>query len=315
VAVVFKLSIQKTPIAGAPIQINADTKITDKNGEVSADLRTTSLYAISSGLEAVSFVPLLETGTSFAQRSPVALAAERLISTTQQPCRLVMGGAPYLYFESTNTSDKSLEVPLRYSPLNSMYSVTGQAIPPELFAPGTSGYTVLESHFVSGTARTGRWRFLGQEIVVPTTPSVCADRGVPGACTAIDQETLRLPFTHARRIIMKLINLSLAASRTGRWKPTGGSFTNPFLSRGATALKMMEGVFSDSLGQNFRCELTPLSCTTKEVPKKALVKAFKKIFEGKVPRGLEHVIKTAEREIASFERLLRKLPDRYTSCQ
>jgi hypothetical protein len=315
VAVVFKLSIQLTPIAGAPIQINADTNITDENGEVSADLATTSLYAISSGLEAVSFVPLLETGTSFAQRSPVALAAQRLISTTQPPCRLVMGGAPHLYFESTNTSDKSLEVPLRYSPLNSMYSVTGQAIPPELFAPGTSGYTVLESHFVSGTARTGRWRFLGQESVVPTTPSVCADKGVPGACTVIDQETLRLPFTHTSRVIRKLVNLSRAAARTGRWKPTGGAFTNPFVSRGATALKMMEGVFSDSLEQNFRCELAPLSCTTKQVPKKALVKAFRKIFEGRVPRGLQHVFQTATREISTFERLLRKLPNRYTSCE
>ena len=150
---------------------------------------------------------------------------------------------------------------------------------------------------------------------MPVAPLVCADRVVPGSCAVIDQETLRLPFTHTRAVIMKLANLSLAAVRAGRWKGTGGAFTIPFLTRDAAALQTMEVAFGDSSGQNFLCEVTPLSCTTKQVPKKALLKAFRKIFEGRVPRGLEQVSKTAPREIAAFERQLRRLPDRYTSCE
>ena len=276
---------------------------------------TTSLYSISSGLEAMSFAPLLETGSSFAERSPITIEARRLVSSSQAPCRLVMGGSPYMYFSFINSIDRALSIPLNYSPLNTLYSVTGEAIPPEVFAPGTNGFTIAESHFYNGTALTGRWRLLGQEVVVPAAPEVCADRGMPGSCAVIDQEVLRLPFEHTRRVIVKLASLSVAAARAGKWKGATGRFTIPFLSRGAAALRAMEVTFSESSGQNFVCEVTPLSCTTKQVPKKALIKAFKKIFEGKVPRGLEHVAQTSRREIASFERRLSKIPNSYTSCK
>jgi hypothetical protein len=226
-----------------------------------------------------------------------------------------MGGSPYMYFSFMNRLDRSLSIPLMYSPLNTLYSVTGQAVPPEVFAPGTSGFTIAESHFFNGTALAGRWRFLGQEVVVPAAPEVCADRGMPGSCAVIDQEVLRLPFEHTRRVIVKLASLSVAAARAGKWKGAAGRFTIPFLSRGATALQSMEVTFSESSGQNFVCDVTPMSCTTKQVPKKGLVKAFRRIFEGKVPRGLEHVAQTAKREIAAFERQLNKLPNSYTSCQ
>ncbi len=314
VGVVFKLSISETPIAGVPIQVNTETKITDQNGEVSTSLITTSLYTISSGLEAISFAELLETGTSFGARSPVTIEAKRLLSSVDEPCRLVMDGAPYTYFSVVNSSDRSLSVPLHYAPLNTLYSVTGQAVPPELFGPGGSGFTVPEFHFSSGGGLSGRWSFLGQDIIVPFDPVVCADRGVPGSCVLIEQETLRIPFNYTRRVIIKLVNRSLSAAKTGRWRGTGGKFTIPFLSRGAAALRSMEMTFSESSQQNFVCEVTPRSCMTKQVPKRALVKSFSKIFEGKVPRGLEHVAQTAKREVAAFERQLQRVPNSYTSC-
>jgi len=295
--------------------VNSETKITDANGEFSTSLVTTSLYTVSSGLDAVSFESLLETGNSLAARSPVTIQAQRLVSSAQAPCRLVVGGAPYTYFSFVNRSDRSLTVPLLYSPLNTVYSVTGQAVPPEIFAPATNGFTIAESHFRNGNGLAGRWRFLGQEIEVPSAPEICADRGVPGSCAVIDPGTLRIPFDHTRRVILKLANQSIAAARTGRWKGTGGKFTIPFLSRGATALTSMEMTFAQSSGQNFVCEITPRSCVTKQVPKKALLKAFKKIFEGKLPRGLDHIAQTSKREVATFERQLSKLPNRYTSCE
>ncbi len=237
------------------------------------------------------------------------------MSGIQAPCRLVVGGSPYTYFSFVNRSDRSLTVPLLYSPLNAIYSVTGQAAPPEVFAPGTNGFTIAESHFANGHSLAGRWRFFGQEVVVPDVPDICTDRGVPGSCAVINRETLRLPFDHTRRVILKLASQSIAAARAARWKGTGGKFTIPFLSRGAAALRSMEMPFAESSGQSFVCEIAPRSCVTKQVPKKAPLRAFKKIFEGKVPRGLEYIAQSSQREISTFERQLRKLPDRYTSCR
>ena len=57
-----------------------------------------------------------------------------------------------------------------------------------------------------------------------------------------------------------------------------------------------------------------MSCSMNRVPKQAMTKAFAKIFKGKVPRGLEHISARSKKEIAAFQRELRKLPDTYVTC-
>jgi hypothetical protein len=160
----------------------------------------------------------------------------------------------------------------------------------------------------------GRWKFLGQEIVLNSDLPICADRGVPGQCEAVDQAVFRAPFDYVRQVIIKLTNQSLSAARSGRWRSVNGKFSVPFLGRGARALASMEGVFKQSKRQNFVCEVTPMSCSMNRVPKQAMTKAFAKIFKGKVPRGLEHISARSKKEIAAFQRELRKLPDTYVTC-
>ncbi len=310
----FKLLIANTPIAGAPIQVNSDTKMTDVNGQFSASLENSTYYTITSGIDAISFTPLYETGGQYAARSPVTIEASRLITPAEDPCRLVIGGTPHVYFSSVNATDRTLSVPLTYTEINSIYSVTGEAVPAENFAPGTSGFSLPEAYFTSGTTLMGVWKFLGQDIKVTSNLQICTDRGVPGACEAIDPAKLRSPFEYTRRVIIKLTNLSIAAARTGRWKGTNGSFSVPFLSRGAKALATMERAFRDSKAQSFVCEVTPMSCTVKRIPKQTLVKAFAQIFNGKVPQGLAHISKMSKREIALFQREMRKLPEKYVTC-
>jgi len=198
--------------------------------------------------------------------------------------------------------------------MNSMLSVTGEAVPPELFAPGTSGFAIPQSYFQQAGGLNGVWKFLGQDITVSSAPAICSDRGVPGSCQLIDSAVLRNPFERTRETIIKLTNQSIAAARSGRWKGTGGKFSVPFLSRGAQALAAMERVFKDSAGQNFSCEIVPQSCMTKRTPKKQMLAAFKKIFEGKVPRGLEHIAARKNREVAAFTKQLALVPDSYTTC-
>jgi hypothetical protein len=313
--VTFKLTVHETPIAGAPIMINATTASTDVNGEINTALIQTENYTVSTGLEALSFPPLYDSGAGFAARSPVVIEAERLVTSVESPCRILIGGAPNIYFSSRNSTDRTLVVPLSEALMNSIYSVSGEAVPADSFAPGTSGFAIPESHFQEGAGLRGVWKFLGLEIPVPSAPDVCVDRGVPGECAPIDSAILRSPFEYTRGVIIKMARQAIAAARSGRWRGTGGGFRIPFLTRGSVALATMEKAFRDSKDQNFTCEITPQSCITKRVPKREMRAAFKKLFEGKVPQGLEHITARKDKELAAFERYLKTLPNSYTSCQ
>jgi hypothetical protein len=294
--------------------INATSASTDVNGEVTATLTTTENYTVSTGLDALSFLPLYDSGAGFGARSPVTIEAERLITSAESPCRIVIGGLPNIYFTSVNASDHTLTVPLDNPHMNSILSVTGQAVPPEAFAPGTSGFAIPESYFQQDGGLNGVWKFLGQDITVSAAPAICTDRGVPGSCQLIDTAVLRDPFERTREMIIKLTNQSILAARSGKWKGTSGKFSVPFLTRGARALAVMERTFKDSKNQNFVCEVTPQSCTTERTPKKAMLAAFKQVFEGKVPRGLEHIAARKNKEVAAFQKHLAALPDAYTTC-
>lgn len=313
--VTFRLLIQQTPIAGAPIMINAQSENTDSNGEVTANLVITDDYTVSSGLGAIAFPAITDSGANFGAQSPVVIEAQRLVQSGEVPCRIVIGGLPNIYFSSLNSTESALTVPLEYTELNSIYSVTGAAVPATTFAPGASGFAVPEEYFKQGDTLMGVWKFLGQSITISPNPEVCTDRGVPGECRPIDPVELRSPFEYTRRVIIKLTQQAVDAARAGRWKGSKGKFSVPFLARGAGALAEMERAFRDSNDQNFVCEVTPMSCTTKTVPKKVLMRAFRSIFEGKVPRGLEHISARSEKEIAAFDKRLKKLPNTYTSCK
>ena len=88
----------------------------------------------------------------------------------------------------------------------------------------------------------------------------------------------------------------------------------PFLARGARALAQMEISFRDSKSQRFECEVVPMSCSVKRVPKREILKSFNAIFAGKVPKGLEHISRGAKTEAAAFQRMLRTLPETYVTC-
>ena len=176
--------------------------------------------------------------------------------------------------------------------------------------PGANGFVVPESYFPSG----GGWHLLGQNINIASDPPVCADRGIPGACDVIDTQLFRGPFEYTRSVVLNLTKEALKAAKAGWWKG-GGTWSVPYLKRGGKSLAAMKEYFPDSKGQVFACEVTPLSCRTVKVPKRAFTRAFAKIFDGKVPKGLEHLQARAKREKKAFEAQLKALPEEYTTCQ
>jgi hypothetical protein len=312
--VTFRLTIRETPIVGAPVQVNEKTNVTGADGQFIASLEKPTLYTISTGLTAIAFTPLIDTGTQFSTSSPVVIEAQRLVSGGDDPCRVFLNEVPHIYFSTVNRTDQTLTVPLSYRDINQIYSVTGAATPPEHFPVGNSGFSVPESSFTSGSTLLGVWRFLGQEIVVKRDLNLCTDKGVPGQCQVIDPDVLRIPYNHTRKTIMKLTELSIAAARSGKWRGAGGNFNLPFISRGARSLAYMEKVLGAKREESFACEVVPMSCSIYRVPKKAIVQSFAGIFAGRLPQGLEHLSRRSKQEVATFQRVLRKVPDRLVVC-
>jgi hypothetical protein len=296
------------------VQVNNQTEITDSEGRFVTSLENSTLYTISTGLAAICFDPILETGAALTARGQVTIEAQRRVSPAEDPCRILINGDPYVYFSMNNITDTTQTVPLAYSSLNQILSVTGQAVPPENFPPGTSGFSVLESTFRNASGLTGVWKFLGQDVLIGPELVVCADRGVPGQCEPIDPTVLRRPFEHTRAVIMRLTTQAIAAARNGKWKATNSGFSVPFLARGARSLAQMEVSFRDSKQQRFACEVVPMSCSLKRVPKKEMLKYFSGIFAGKVPKGLEHISRSSKNEVAAFQRMLRTMPETYVTC-
>jgi hypothetical protein len=207
-----------------------------------------------------------------------------------------------------------LSVPLTYTTLNQMLSVTGRATPAEDFAPGTPGFSIAESNFTSGGMIMGAWRFLGREIMFGPDMQICPDSEVPPQCELIDPVLLRSPFDYTRKTIVRLTSLSLAAARSGRWRGFKGTYSVPFMSRGARVLARMERLFRSGTSTYLACKVVPMSCSVQLVPKKKLAKLFAQIFSRRLPKGLEMISRRSKREIAGFRRLMKRLPNTYVKC-
>jgi len=313
--ITFKLLVEETPIAGAPLIIDAQTQTTDTNGEVTTSLTVDNQHSITTGLEALTFDPILETGSELAQRNPVRIEGTRVVRSSQAPCRVLVGGDPNLFFPTFNSADHALSVPLEYQALNSMLSVTGGATPAEIFASGSSGFAVPESEFVTQDGLYGVWNFLGQSVLIPPSPEVCAGTGVPGECSVITDTELLRPFDYTRRAILRLAAEATRIARAKGVRTGGTSFSKAFLRRGAAVLATMQREIIRSKGDKFICEVAPMSCTTVRISQPKLTKAFGSIYDLKLPRNLEHLRKRKGREVGDFKKLLVGGTQEYIVCE
>lgn len=300
---------------GAPLIIDSQTQTTDLNGEVTTSLAVDTQHSITTGLEALSFQPIIETGNELALHNPVLIEGTRLVRSAQAPCRVLVGGDPNIFFPTFNIADHALSVPLQYPSLNSMLSVTGGATPAELFASGSSGFVVPESDFHTPSGLYGVWNFLGQSVAVPSSPDVCADTGTPGECSAVSDAELLRPFDYTRRAILRLAGEATRSARARKGQPNGSSFSKAFLRRGAAVLARMQREIIRSKGDKFICDRAPMSCTTVRVSQPVLIKAFASIYDSKLPTTLAPVRKRKAREVGDFKKFLAGVPQEYVVCE
>ena len=305
----------ETPIAGAPITIDSHIERTDNDGRVAANLSVSEQHSISSGLEAIYFSQLYESGSSLAARSPVILSGERLVSSDKPPCRVVVAGVQNLYFGTLNLTDHNLSIPLEYESLNSIESVSGDAVPADLFAPGTSGFAVPETHLSTPDGLYGVWNFLGQRVPVPMHPEICSDAVVPGECRNISDSELFRPIQFTRRAIIRMVRqTNRAAYESGRLIDVTTQFNRSFRRRSAGIVTRLKRKLVRGTGSRFTCDVGPMACTQVHVSRSSLIRMFSRIYEVRFPKGLEHFKKIRTQEMAEFKASVGSTPLDYFVC-
>jgi hypothetical protein len=294
--------------------IDSETQTTDTNGEVTTSLSVNDQHSIATGLDAIAFDTIVDTGAGLASRNPVWIDASRLVRSYQTPCRVLVAGNRNLFFSTFNEADRPLSVALTYQSLNSLLSVTGEATPAEIFAPGAGGFLIPESPFLSPEGLTGAWNFLGETIPVPTEPEICADTGVPGECAVVTDAELLRPFDYTRRAIIRLARDATRTLRTGTRSTGSTTFSKILLRRGAAVLARMQREILRSKGERFLCDVAPVSCTSIRISEAKLVKAFASLFEVEFPRELKHLRRRKAQEVKDFRRFMAGVPKEYIVC-
>ncbi len=310
----LQVVINQTPVPGAPLKINNDVVTADASGRIRTALATDRYHLIRSGHDGITFSPIYRTGSQLKAQSPVTIQAQRLVASASEPCLLVVGGDTRVYFTALNTAGYPVAAPLSAPLLNSLWSVTGQATPPELFASGISSFAISQSHFAQGERLFGQWNFFGQEVIVPDQPPMCEAAGASGMCKAIKNAAVRAPIGEARKVISNLVEDSYALAQSGRWKVQSGTFTVPFESRGAIALASLEKALPNSSVQLYSCKRLPKSCKRVRVQKARLLQVFLKIFAPKIPKELASLVAKTDRLTAGFRRAVSRMPATYNTC-
>jgi hypothetical protein len=314
----YQIRIAQTPIAGIPVMVNAQSQITDDNGSIAVSMDAGKYYAISSGLSAVTFDALYESGANFIARGDQTIEAARLVSVAGPACRILVGATPSVYFSTVNQTDMTHVVSRIYK-ANRMYSVTGGASPPDYFAPGTSGFTVPETEFSQNGSLTGVWNFLGQSVVVTSDLNMCADSGSPAQCTVVPQEQLRAPIAYTRAVVVRLTKMASMLAKKGIWRGMQGTFAPPFFARGASVIAaMQQAVAPASQGTAYACATQPATaCKLVSLAgyKSITQRTFGRLFARPMPKGLEAIVKMGPQEVRAFRSsTVDKLPNEVWVC-
>jgi hypothetical protein len=314
----YTVKIAETPIAGIPVMVNTQAQITDDNGAIAVSMNSGQYYAITSGLSAISFASLYDSGVNFINRGDQVIEATRLVSVAGPACRVVVGDVPSLYFSTYNSTDMTHTVSRIYK-ANRIYSVTGGASPPDYFPPGTSGFSIPESHFTQNDGVTGVWNFLGQSVTITSDIKMCADTGTPNDCQVLSQAALRTPIDATRVMVLKLSQLAADIAKRAKSTTVRGKMVSTFLTRGANALAALQSQIAPTTkGTTYVCATKPAAgCTSFQLTmyKQVALKSFTKLFARPVATGLESIPKMAALEGRKFKaNVLDKLPDSVWIC-
>jgi len=309
--------IDDTPIPNMPLSFNGATVLTDQFGSFQATLVNTGSYIIRSGLpeteglSAIWFTQLEGTGQQLADASPMTIAMQRRVMLRAPVCRKVVAGAEQVFFPYLNTASVPLNVPLGYGSLNSIESFSGAVQPPVEFEPGASGFSRDLSFFVQGNVFAGRWKIGGQQLEITGSPPLCTDGGDLGDCTAVDMARFERVLKLTRSVVQ--YQITTANGLAGRtWRPDPANRLLVF-NRGARALATIRKSIAQYENTWSCTGAIPAQCRVLSVDKQNLRLTFHRLYLG-LPRGLSGLLRLEKEQKASFDRVLKGLPDQVVSC-
>ena len=133
-------------------------------------------------------------------------------------------------------------------------------------------------------------------------------------CKAIAKSATDDVFNQGLSTVRLLTNEALKAGASGRWRPDG-TFKKSFFSQSSTALREIRSLLSGISSVSASCAKSQSQvCANAAVPKEQLIASFNKIFQVRFPRGLQHLKRLQNAELAKFVDVVDALPDNYILC-
>jgi len=80
-------------------------------------------------------------------------------------------------------------------------------------------------------------------------------------------------------------------------------------------MRYMRGIAPEPTDSTFVCDNAANSCATITVDKAALLKHFRRIYPTKLPQGLRDLNHDSARDIQTFRKIIKELPESYVRCR
>ncbi len=273
---------------------------------------------IESGLPAVYFDTIVDTGLGLETQHPVTIAATVLLSpyggdATQ--CEVLVGQQRSVFLRYVNHSSMGLSVPL--GGLNSFFT-SGDAVPETLFAPGLNGFVTPLDRFFKGGAYTGSWVLLGRTIPLQFPLPVCTDSGAGSDCrviTARDLRKIRVLFASivehyndkADQVLARARGNDDTRERARRWRSEFRERSDKLETAVVQRLRRIQPPV-------FFCGEPPPQCATKTFPQPVFQILFDRLIGRRPPYPFSELVKMNKRDRRRFRTLLSKYPQVYHRC-
>jgi hypothetical protein len=298
--------------------VNGTPEITDEMGEVRRVFISKAPVRIESGLSAVIFDPVVDTGLGLEMQNPVTIAATVLLSpyaSDATQCEVIVGRQRSVFFRYVNYSAMGLQVPV--GGMNT-FLTSGEAVPETLFAPGLNGFVTPLDSFFNGYDYDGTWVFLGKTVPLQFPLPVCTDSGTGADCRVITARELKKIRDFFKSVVQRYNDTAdellahrrvddLTWERARRWR-------YDFRERSDRLLTSVTRRLRRILPPVFFCGEPPPQCRVKTFPHPVLHIYFDRLVGRSPPYLLAELAKKSKRDRRRFRALLSKYPQVYHRC-
>lgn len=301
-----------------PLVVNGTPEVTDERGEFSRVFVSKAPARIESGLPAVVFEPVVDTGLGLEMQNPVTISATVLLApyaADATQCEVLVGRQRSVFLRYVNYSDMGLEVPV--GGMNS-FLTSGGAVPEKFFAPGLNGFITPLDTFFNGYDYDGTWMFLGKTVPLQFPLPVCTDSGAGSDCKVITARDLKKIRDLFKSIVQRYNDKAdellrhrrgddITWERARRWRYDLRERSDRLLNSVTRRLRRIQPPV-------FFCGEPPPQCRIKTFPQPVLNIYFDQLLGGRPPYPLAELRDNTKRDRRRWRILLSKYPQVYHRC-